>query len=112
MAIVKQLPIRKYTPSGVLISSWETSIISEKEYVTDGESFIVVTDTPESIITLNREKTDNISIKCNADKVIVRPDYGKIDDMYEEIDMTKGVCVSFWFLGGTWWITSSDGNRN
>lgn len=112
MAIVKLLPIRKYTPNGVLISTWETSIISEKEYVSGGESFIVVSDTSECVITLDRETTDNISIKCNVDRVIVKPDYGKIDDVYEDIDMTKGVCVSFWFLGGTWWITSSDGNRS
>lgn len=111
MSIVKYQPIKKFT-NGVMISVCECSMISEQEYVTNGESLIVVNNVPTSTIILNREDTDNIIIKSNIPKVIIRPDLGKIDEEYEEIEITKGVAINFWFLGGTWWVIGSDGIKH
>lgn len=108
MSIVKYQPIKKFT-NGVMISVCECSMISEQEYTTDGESLIVVNNVPNCTITLSREKTDNITIKSNIPLLTIKPDLGKIDEEFEEIEINKGVAITFWFLGGTWWVIGSDG---
>ena len=39
----------------------------------------------------------------------IKPDLGKIDEEYDEIVMDRFACVEFRFVGGTWYILSSDG---
>lgn len=112
MSIVKYQPIKKFSQSGVMISVCECSMVSEQEYLTNGESLIVINNVPHCTVTLNREDTDNITIKSNVDKLIIRPDFGKIDEEFEEIEINRGVAINFWFLGGTWWIIGSDGIKH
>jgi hypothetical protein len=39
----------------------------------------------------------------------IKPDVGKIDEDYDELIMDKFSCVEFRFVGGIWYILSSDG---
>jgi hypothetical protein len=45
-------------------------------------------------------------------KVLIIPDVGKIDEVYDEIDLDWGACVEFRFAAGNWYIISSDGLKN
>ena len=44
--------------------------------------------------------------------ITIKPDVGKIDEDYDEIVMDRYSCVEFRFVGGTWFILSSDGLKN
>ena len=41
--------------------------------------------------------------------VLIKPDRNKIDEEYDEVEINKGACVEFFFMGGNWYILSSDG---
>lgn len=110
--VIKFGPIKKFTPNGVMISVCESSMVSDTEYITNGETFILVNSVPSCSITLNRENTDNVTIKSNVPKVLIKPDLGRIDEEYEEIEITKGVSITFWFLNNTWWVIGSDGIKH
>jgi len=45
----------------------------------------------------------------NGIEVTIRPDKSKIDEQYDEVEIGKGACVEFHFIGGNWYILSSDG---
>jgi hypothetical protein len=82
--------------------------ISEKEYRTNGEECIIVRIVSESSIILDSKTTDHIVVKALT-KVTIRPDKSKIDEQYDEVEIGKGACVEFHFIGGNWYILSSDG---
>jgi hypothetical protein len=107
MAIVKSIPSRKII-SGNLINASEISIVSETEYVTSGESCIVVRNISKSLIVLHSKTTDHVVIKAMVPTTI-KPDVGKIDEEYDEIVLDKFSCVEFRLVGGNWYILSSDG---
>ena len=107
MAIIKTIPIQKVI-NGVFVNTSDMSIISETEYTTFGESFIIVRAIPSSKITLSSKNTDNVTIKAMTNVKII-PDNNKIDEEYDEIDLERGACVEFKHCSGTWYIVSSDG---
>lgn len=107
MAIIKTIPIPKYIGSEVIKTS-ELSIISESDYVTSGESFIIIKETPSCKLKLNSTNTDHVTIK-SLTNVLVIPDVGRIDEEYDELLLGKGACVEFYFGFGNWYILSSDG---
>jgi hypothetical protein len=107
MAIVRTIPTQRII-NGLLIETSEVSIISEKEYQTNGESCIIVRGVIESTIILNSKTTDHIVVKAMIPTTI-KPDVGKIDEDYDEIVMDRYSCVEFRFAGGNWYILSSDG---
>jgi hypothetical protein len=107
MAIIKSIPSRKII-NGLIIDSSEISVVSELDYKTNGESCIIVRGISKSVITLNSITTDHVVIKSMT-KVTIKPDVGKIDEDYDEIVADQYACIEFRFVGGNWYILSSDG---
>jgi hypothetical protein len=107
MAIVKTIPSRKII-GGVAIETSEISVVSEREYTTTGESCVVVRGVSESIITLDSKTTDHVVVKSMT-RLTIKPDIGKIDEDYDEIVADRYACIEFRFVGGNWYILSSDG---
>ena len=107
MAIVKTIPSRKVI-NGFVVDTSEISIVSETDYVTNGESCIVIKGVSESTVILNSTTTDHIVVKSMT-RHTNKPDIGKIDEDYDEIVADKYACIEFRFMGGTWYILSSDG---
>jgi hypothetical protein len=107
MAIIKSIPSRKII-NGLIIDSSEISVVSELDYKTNGESCIIVRGVSESVITLNSITTDHVVIKSMT-KVTIKPDVGKIDEDYDELVADQYACIEFRFVGGNWYILSSDG---
>jgi hypothetical protein len=107
MAILKTIPARKII-NGFVIDTSEISIVSEKEYTTNGESCIVIKGVSESTVILDSKTTDHIVVKSMT-RLTIKPDIGKIDEDYDEIVADKYACIEFRFMGGNWYILSSDG---
>ena len=110
MAIVKTIPSRRLI-NGMQITTSELSVVSELDYRTNGESCVIVTGIPWSVVVLDSRTTDHVVVKSMT-QLTIRPDMGKIDEDYDEIVMDKYACVEFRFVGGTWYILSSDGLKN
>ena len=107
MAIVKSIPSRRII-NGMVIDTSEISVVSESDYRTNGESCIIVRGVSESIIILDSKTTDHIVIKSMT-KVTIKPDTGKIDEDYDELIADRYSCIEFRYVGGNWYILSSDG---
>lgn len=107
MAIVKSIPSKRII-NGHAINTSELSVVSELDYRTNGEFCIIVRGILQSFITLDSKTTDHVVIKAMT-MVTVRPDVGKIDEEWDELVLDKFACVEFQFVGGNWYILSSDG---
>lgn len=107
MAVIKTIPIQKVI-NGTFVNTSDISIVSEVEYSTSGEGFIIVRAIPQCRLILNSKNTDNVIVKAMTN-VIVVPDSNKIDEEYDEISLEKGACVEFKHCSGNWYIISSDG---
>ena len=107
MAIIKSIPSRKII-NGITVDSSEISVVSELDYRTNGESCIIVRGVSQSVITLDSTTTDHVVIKSMT-KVTIIPDIGKIDEDYDELVADQYACIEFRFVGGNWYISSSDG---
>lgn len=107
MAIVKTIPSRRII-NGMAIETSEISVVSETEYSTTGESCVVVRGVSQSVLTLNSMTTDHIVVKSMT-SLTIKPDIGKIDEDYDEIVADRYACIEFRFIGGNWYILSSDG---
>jgi hypothetical protein len=110
MAIVRTIPSRRII-NGIQINTSEVSMVSELDYRTNGEACVIVTGIPFSVVVLDSRTTDHVVVKSMT-KLTIRPDVGKIDEDYDEIVMDRYACVEFRFVGGTWYILSSDGLKN
>lgn len=110
MAIVRTIPSRRII-NGMQINTSEISLVSEVDYRTNGEECIIVTNIPFSVVVLDSKTTDHVVVKSMT-HLTIRPDVGKIDEDYDEIVMDRYACVEFRFVGGTWYILSSDGLKN
>jgi len=107
MAVLKSIPSQRVIGGKVFTTS-EISIVSEQFYETHGESCIIIRETPFCKLRLDSLSTDHTVIKALT-KVLVIPDLGRIDEVYDEIDLDWGACVEFRFASGNWYILSSDG---
>jgi len=107
MAIIKSIPSQRLI-NGRIIKTSEVSLVSETEYITQGEDCIVVRGVPFSKVTLDSRTTDHTVVK-SLTHLIIKPDIGKIDEEFDEIELDKGACVEFRFCGNCWYILSSDG---
>lgn len=107
MAIVKSIPSRKII-NGFTLDTSELSVVSELDYRTNGEFCIIVRGIPQSFVVLDSKTTDHVVIKAMT-TVTIRPDVGKIDEEWDEIVLDRFACVEFQFVGGNWYILSSDG---
>jgi hypothetical protein len=110
MSIIRTIPSQRLI-NGEVINTSEVSLVSEREYQTNGEECIIVRGVSESVVTLNSKTTDHIVVKAMT-MLTIKPDIGKIDEDYDEIVMDRYACVEFRFCGGSWYILSSDGLKN
>jgi hypothetical protein len=110
MAIVRTIPSKRII-NGMQINTSEISLVSEVDYRTNGEECVIVTNIPFSVVVLDSRTTDHVVVKSMT-HLTIRPDVGKIDEDYDEIVMDRYACVEFRFVGGTWYILSSDGLKN
>jgi hypothetical protein len=107
MAIIKSIPSKRIIGGQVLTTS-EISVVSETTYRTNGESCIVVRGVSESVIILDSTNTDHVVVKAMTNLTIL-PDVGLIDEEYDEVVVDKFACIEFRFVGGNWYVLSSDG---
>lgn len=107
MTVVKTYPIDKII-NGNFVKVSELAVISTDSYTTFGESYIIVKNIPTCKIKLDSTNTSHITIKTLT-QVLILPDVGKIDEEYDELLLSKGACVEFYFGFGNWYILSSDG---
>jgi len=110
MAILKTIPSTRII-NGEILETSEISIVSEREYSTNGEECVIIRNVLESTVTLDSKTTDHVVIKAMTN-IIIKPDTGKIDEDYDEIVAEKYSCIEFRFCAGTWYILSSDGLKN
>ena len=110
MAIVRTIHSRRIS-NGMQINTSEISLVSEVDYRTNGEECIIVTGIAFSVVVLDSRTTDHVVIKSMT-HLTIKPDVGRIDEDYDEIVMDRYACVEFRFVGGTWYILSSDGLKN
>ena len=110
MAIIKTIPSTRLI-NGEVIETSEISIVSEKEYRTNGEECVIVRNVQESKIILDSKTTDHVVIKSMT-YLKIKPDIGKIDEEYDEVIADRYSCIEFRFCVGNWYILSSDGLKN
>jgi hypothetical protein len=107
MAIIKSTPVEKVINGKVHMVS-EVTIVSEENYRTKGESFVIIKSVNSSKIVLDHSTTNHVTVK-SLTNVLIIPSIGKIDEEYDEVFTQKGACVEFIFASGNWYIMSSDG---
>ena len=110
MAIIKTIPSTRLI-NGEILETSEISIVSEREYRTNGEECIIVRNVQESTIILDSKTTDHVVVKSMS-KITIKPDDGRIDEDYDEIIADRYACIEFRFCTGNWYILSSDGLKN
>lgn len=111
MPILKNKPIRKTVFRGersINLDTFDTVIISEELYKTNGENLIIVKDVDQSKIKLDSTTTDRIRIKTLTNCTII-PDLNRIDEDWDEISVNRGACIELQNVNGIWYILSSDG---
>jgi hypothetical protein len=83
------------------------TLVSELDIITtSGESLVIAKNNCK--IKLNSQLGDSIVVKVLNGALII-PDFGRIDEEWDEIILEKGACVDFRFVEGNWYILSSDG---
>jgi hypothetical protein len=83
------------------------TLVSELDIITtSGESLVITKNNCK--IKLNSQLGDSIIVKVLNGALII-PDFGRIDEEWDEIILEKGACVDFRFVEGNWYILSSDG---
>lgn len=107
MAIIRSTPSEKVI-GGRIIKSSEIVIVSEPEYVSNGEGLIIIKGVDFCKLKLNHLATDHVRVKSLTNTLII-PDIGRFDEKYDEMSINSESCVEFYFAQGNWYITSSDG---
>jgi hypothetical protein len=110
MAIIKSISSKRII-RGEVINASEISVVSESTYKTNGENCIIVRGVAQSVIILDSTNTDQVVVKSMTNLTIL-PDVGKIDEEYDEVVVDKFACIEFRFVGGNWYVLSSDGLKN
>jgi hypothetical protein len=107
MTIIRTIPSTRLI-NGEILETSEISIVSETNYRTNGEECVIIRGVSESTVILDSKTTDHIVVKSMT-RLTIKPDIGKIDEDYDEIVADKYACIEFRFIGGNWYILSSDG---
>jgi len=107
MSIIKSIPVKKIIHDNLVTTS-ETSVVSENQYQTNGESFILIKEIPFCKLKLDSRTTEHVTVKALTNVLII-PDKNSIDEEWDELDIAKGTCIEFRCIHDTWYILSSDG---
>jgi hypothetical protein len=111
MSVIRNKPVRKTVFRGdrsFNLDTFETVVISDELYKTNGETLLIVRDVSQSKVKLDSTTTERIKIKTLTNCVII-PDLGRIDEDWDEISVGRGACVELQNVNGVWYILSSDG---
>lgn len=111
MSILRETPIRKTVIRGnrpIIFDTFDSVIVTDEYYKTNGESVIIVKDVSDCTIELDSSTTDRIKIKTLTNCTLL-PDSGRIDEDWDEISVGRGACVELQNIGSVWYILSSDG---
>jgi hypothetical protein len=109
MALFKGHVIKKNI-NGVITETYNTIIVTNDFYETNGEEVVVIKEVENCNLTLNSKTTEHVVVK-SLTNVIVKSD-NLIDEEFEEVELSKGSCVEFRKIGDYWYILSSDGLKN
>jgi hypothetical protein len=109
MAIFKSEPSIKII-RGKEIRTSDLVVTNNTEYQTNGESVVVIRDVEFSKVKLDHTTTDHITVKALTNVLLVADN--KIDDDYDEIELSRGACVELRYINDKWYIMSSDGLKN
>ena len=91
-----------------ILTEVEKKVVKDVSYTTNNEDFILIKDVVKCEITLDSNITHHIIIKSLTNSVI-KPSTGKIDELYDEIEIGRGACVELITIDGLWYVISSDG---
>lgn len=83
-------------------------VVSQPSYTITEENLILVKNVDNSVITINENSIDYITIK-SLTNVTIKPTDSKIDEYYDELSIGKGACVELQRIQNGWYIISSDG---
>ena len=83
-------------------------IVESSSYTTGTENLVVVSNVDLCEVTLNSSVNDKVTVK-SLTTVIIKPDFGLVDQEWDELTIEKGACVQFQFVQQHWYIISSDG---
>jgi hypothetical protein len=106
MAVFKSIPSKRII-NGNIIETSDSSIVTNKNYTTNGEYVIVTKGVDLCVLTLNQTNTDHVVIKSLTNTLVKSNTL--IDEEFSEVELTKGSCVEFKYIGNNWYILSSDG---
>jgi len=109
MAIFKSIPSKRII-NGHEIETSESAIVTNQTYTTNGEYALIVKGIENCVIILDKDTTDHVVIKALTN-VLVKSDI-LIDEEFNEVELSKGSCVEFMFIGSFWYILSSDGLKD
>jgi hypothetical protein len=110
MPIIKSIPSKRII-NGFTIQTSDSSVVIEPEYKVTGEACIIVRGVDECVLTLDSSTSDHVVVKSMTN-MVVKPDFNRIDEEYDEVALSKFACVEFKFIRDTWYILSSDGLKN
>ena len=91
-----------------LVPEFIKKVVTESSYTTNGEDLILIKDVEHCKLTLDISKSDHLIIKSLTNVTII-PSIGKIDEYYDELNISKGACVEMVSIENNWYIISSDG---
>jgi hypothetical protein len=96
--------------NGKSIKTSDSSIVTNENYTTNGEYAIVIKGVEKCVLRLNSNTTDHVVIKSLTKVIVISNEL--IDEEFNEVELNKGSCVEFKFIGDFWYILSSDGLKN
>lgn len=106
MAVFKSIPSQRII-NGNIIETSESAVVTNSEYTTNGEYVIVTKGVGSCVIILNEQTTDHVVIKSLINTIVKSNKL--IDEEFNEVELIKGSCVEFKYIGDFWYILSSDG---
>lgn len=109
MSVFKSLPIPKIV-NGVEVVVPESVVVTNKNYTTEGETYVVIKDVNFCELFLNSQTTDHIIIKSLTNVLVKSNEL--IDEEFNEVELNKGSCVEFKKIGDYWYVLSSDGLKS
>jgi len=109
MAIFKSIPSKRII-NGHEIETSVSAIVTNESYTTNGEYALIVKGVDNCTLFLDSTTTDHIVVK-SLTNVLVKSDT-LIDEEFNEVELSKGSCVEFMYIGSFWYILSSDGLKN
>jgi hypothetical protein len=109
MAVFKSIPSQRII-NGNMIETSESAVVTNSEYTTNGEYVIVTKGIDFCVLNLNEKTTDHVVVKSLTNTIVKSNQL--IDEEFNEVELSKGSCVEFKYIGNFWYILSSDGLKN